>query len=173
MSQTCEHAQALSAGRTAPALVLLGLGNEILTDDAIGLRIARIAAERLANVPGITVLGSSEMGLALLDLVVGFHTLVVVDAIVTGQARPGFVHELDGGELKSVPAVSPHFLGIGEMLALGQTLGLAVPERVKIFAVEVADPYTLGEKMTPELEAVADALATRLIKSVQTLACSQ
>jgi len=38
-------------------------------------------------------------------------------------------------------------------------LGLTMPRAVRIFAIEVADPYTLGTKMTPAVErAVAEAV---------------
>jgi len=45
-----------------PRLLLLGLGNDILTDDAIGLRVAAAVKERLADRPQVTVLASQEMG---------------------------------------------------------------------------------------------------------------
>ena len=78
--------------------------------------------------------------------------LVLVDAVQTGHAEPGFVHEISGEDLSSLPAVAPHFLGIGEVLALGRKLGLDMPRQVKVFAIEVKDPHTVGTGLTPALE---------------------
>jgi Ni,Fe-hydrogenase maturation factor len=64
--------------------------------------------------------------------------------------------------LNALPAVSPHFLGIGELLALGRELGLAVPTQVKIFAVEVQDPFNVGTRLTPTL----DAALPRIVECV-------
>jgi len=143
--------------------ILLGLGNDLLTDDGIGLRVAREIHRHFDGHPSISVAESSEMGLALLDLVVGYETLIIVDAIQTQDSPPGFVHELNAEDLKTLPAVSPHFLGIGELLALGRELGLSVPVQVRIFAVEVQDCFTVGTQLTPTLEAALPDIVERVL----------
>jgi hydrogenase maturation protease len=137
-------------------VLVLGLGNDILTDDAIGLRVAAAVRGQLAGTPDIEVKATTEMGLALLDEIAGRQAVVLVDSVQTGKAPPGFIHELAAEDLSRVLTTSPHFLGIGETLALGKMLGLSMPQQVRIFAIEVVDPFTLGTSMTP---AVAAALA--------------
>jgi hydrogenase maturation protease len=151
----------------APAVLVLGLGNDILCDDAVGLRVAAAAREQLAGQDGVTVLQSSEMGLALLDEMVGFDILMVVDAVQTGRAAPGCLREVAGGDLKLLAATSPHFLGLGEAIALGRELGLAVPKRVRIFAVEVEDALTVSTRMTPALEAALPGLVERVVAAAR------
>ena len=143
-------------------VLLLGLVNDLLSDDAVGLRVAAVLRERLADHPEITVAQTAEMGLSLLDYVTGFDALVIVDAIQTAQAAPGFVHELDASDLPALPALAPHFLGVNEALALGRSLGLQVPSAVKIFAIEVADPFTLGAQLTPALTPVLPKLTAQI-----------
>jgi hydrogenase maturation protease len=155
--------------RNKPVLVL-GLGNDILSDDAVGLHVARQIRLRLSDNDGIEVQETSEMGLSLLDYIVGFEDLVLVDAVQTGQSPPGFLHELDLSRLKVLPMVSPHFLGIGEMVALGRRLGLPVPRRVKIFAIEVQDPFTVSVRMTPPLRRVLRRIALRVLAAARRLA---
>ncbi|MGD0410911.1 MAG: hydrogenase maturation protease [Verrucomicrobiota bacterium] len=155
--------------RKKPVLVL-GLGNDILSDDAVGLRVAREIRRRLSGSDGIEVQETSEMGLALLDYIAGFEDLVLVDAVQTGQSPPGFLHELDGSQLKVLPMVSPHFLGVGEMVALGRQLGLPVPRRIKIFAIEVQDPFTVSPRMTPALRRVLRPIALRVLAAARRLA---
>lgn len=146
----------------APRLLVLGLGNDLLRDDAIGLRVTEALRDRLADRPDVTILQSLEMGLALLDLVTGYDELILVDAVQTGHAPPGHVHVLDADHLALLPNGSPHFLGIGEMLALGRELGLHVPLHTRIFAIEVEDPYTLDTHLTPALAAAFPTLVNRL-----------
>src|SRR5512133_676058 len=111
--------------------LVLGLGNDVLTDDAIGLKISASLAEDLGTAgSGIEVKQSTEMGLALLDLVTGYDRLVIVDSTVTGKAPPGHLHVLQGTELEAIPTLSPHFLGVGEMLDLGRRLGLHMPSEL-------------------------------------------
>lgn len=146
-----------------PKTLLLGLGNDILCDDAIGLRVATAAGDLLKDREHIAVALSSEMGLALLDEITGFENLMVVDAVETKNGAPGTVYELDLEDLSTLPSLSPHFLGIGEVIALGRKLGLSVPTRVKIVAVEVQDAVTVSTTMTPPLEAAVPALAQKVL----------
>jgi hydrogenase maturation protease len=148
-------------------LLVLGLGNDILSDDAVGLNVAREIRQHLSGTDGIDVQETSEMGLSLLDYIVGFEDLILVDAVQTGQAPPGFLHEWDLSQLKVLPVVSPHFLGVGEIVALGRQLGLSVPRRVKIFAIEVRDPFTVKGCMTPPLRRVLHSIAQRVLAAAR------
>ena len=155
---------------TATQVLVIGLGNDILTDDAVGLLVARELRERIQDHEGIAVAETEEMGLSLLDLVVGYRDLVLVDAIQTGQQPPGFIHEVDEQTMRTVPAISPHFVGVGEALALGRTLGMAIPERVRIIAVEVEDRFTMGTRLTPALEAALPGVVERVLSVARALA---
>jgi hydrogenase maturation protease len=143
-------------------VLVLGLGNDILTDDAVGLHIVRVVGERLAGEKDIEVKATTEMGLALLDEIADREKVILVDSVQTGQVPPGHIHEIDVENLSGVLTTSPHFLGIGETLALGRMLGLAMPSAVRIFAIEVADPFTLGTQMTSAVESAVAAAASRV-----------
>ncbi len=146
-------------------LLVLGLGNDILCDDAVGLIVVREIRKRLAAISGvehIDVRETCEMGLSLLDYIMGYDELVLVDSIQTGRAPAGHVHELEAKEIKMLPVTTPHFLGVGEMIALGRQLGLAVPGRVRIFAIEVEDPFTITTEMTPALRAAMPGIIERV-----------
>lgn len=152
--------------------LVLGLGNDILGDDAIGLRVIRALAEHLGDHPRIALKESSEMGLALLDLVAGFDDLLVVDAIPVNLAVPGALHRMSIGDLATLAEhapVSPHFFGVGEMLRLGRELGLSVPRRVRVFAVEIHPPYRVSTEMSPELEAALPRLVREVLDSLTAL----
>ena len=132
-------------------MLALGLGNDILTDDAIGLVVASQLAERLAGDPNIAVVASEEMGLSLLDQIVGHRDLVVIDSVQTGRVPPGHLHEVDEAHINTLPGMSPHFLGVGEILALGRLMGLSMPTRVSLFAVEAEDCHRLGTELSESL----------------------
>lgn len=146
--------------------LILGLGNPLLSDDGAGVRVAeRLRADGLP--PGVEVVEAGTSGLAILDLVVGYDRLVVVDAIDAGRP-PGTVLELDRDELERLAshhAVSPHDADLLTTLRLGRELGLRVPVEVWCVAVQVEDVVTLAERCTPAVEAAlprAAAAALRL-----------
>jgi len=150
-------------------VLLLGLGNDILTDDAVGLHVAGELRSALACHPEIEVRETTEMGLALLDFMTGYTAVVIVDSIQTGRAAPGTLHELDAAALQQLTGGTPHFVGVTETLALGRQLALAMPERVLIFAVEVEDPFTLGTALTPAVQAALPGIVERVTAVAQTL----
>ena len=153
----------------SPRILLLGLGNDILTDDAVGLHVVHELQRELGDRPAIDIRETTEMGLALLDYIVGYRAVVIVDSIQTGKAAPGVLHELDAAALTQLTGRTPHFLGVSETLALGRQLGLAMPEQVSIFAIEVADPFTLGTSLTPALQTALPGVVARVRAAVQSL----
>lgn len=158
---------------TGSKVLVLGLGNDVLTDDAIGLQVVRQLRGQLAGDPGIDFCETTEMGLALLDQITGYRAVVIVDSVQTGQGAPGFVHEVDGASLASLSGGTPHFLGVGETLALGRQLDLPMPKVVKVFAIEVADPYTLSTEMTPALRAALPRITEQIANEAGRMAQSE
>jgi hydrogenase maturation protease len=155
-----EVGEATGAARR-PWLVL-GLGNDILSDDAVGLKVAAEVRRGLPAKADVEVLEVCEMGLALLDLIVGCRELILIDSIQTGSAAPGTLHEITDVAAPTHRAGSPHFLGVGETLALGRWLELPMPERVRVLAIEVADPFTLSTELTPAVAAAVPKAARRV-----------
>lgn len=157
------------AASPEPRLLVLGLGNDILTDDAVGLHVVHELQRELAGHPSIDFRQTTEMGLALLDFITGYRAVAIVDSIQTGKAAPGFLHELDATALNQLTGRTPHFVGVSETLALGKQLGLAMPEKVRVFAIEVADPFTLGTALTPALQAALPGIIARIRTALQHL----
>ena len=150
----------------AKATLLLGLGNDILGDDAVGLRIARELGRRLPPDGDAEAVESCEMGLSLLDLMVGYKKLVLVDSVKSGRAPVGTIHDLPVTDIEILPLMSPHFFGIGEILSLGRQLALPMPQDVRVCAIEVEDPFTVRDTMTPALETEFPRLVEAILKTV-------
>ena len=134
-----------------PVTRLLALGNDILADDAFGIRVAGEARRLFGDL--LDVVESAESGMALLDHVQNCDRLIVVDTVVTGQAAPGTINTLRNEEFRVVPGGSPHYVGLFEAIQLAGKLGLPVPGEVIIIIVEAADTFTVGGPMTPAVEA--------------------
>lgn len=132
--------------------LVLGLGNPILSDDGVGIRVAHEVANQVSS-PQVTVTEISGAGLSLLDSITGYDEVVIIDAIQTEEGNAGQIYRL-GPEDFSVTRYfsSPHQINLATSLELGRILGLAMPPRVVIFAVEAKEVSTFSEKCTPEVE---------------------
>lgn len=132
--------------------LILGLGNPILCDDGVGNRVAQIL-EREINNPEVTVTETNDAGLGLLDFLLGYERVIIIDAIQTREGRTGQVYRLSLPDLEIPYHLSPsHNIDLATALELGAKLGLALPQEVIIFAIEVADITTFSEECTPEVE---------------------
>ena len=152
--------------------LILGLGNTLLKDDGIGIYVVRKVQEYLIDNENITINESSESGMALLDLLVGYDNLVVVDAIVTGGQSPGHIYRLEISDIGKTPvACSPHFTGLPSVVEFGEKCGYKMPGNIEIFAVEVEDPYTIEEALDPTLESkitdIAKVICNRILQSIE------
>jgi hydrogenase maturation protease len=135
--------------------LVLGLGNELLSDDGLGLLAVRKLKDE--NTLRADFVECSLSGMALLDIFVGYHKAIIVDAVKTGRGAPGTIYELNPEDLGPVFAPSPHYSGLPELLAIAERLGLDFPGQIKIFAMEVDDPYTIGGGLTePVSKALGD-----------------
>jgi len=153
--------------------LVVGLGNSLLTDDGVGLYVARaLAARRLP--PNVEVTETSLGGLRLLDVIGGYERVVLVDAIQTAGGRPGQLHRLGLNDLcASRHAGCSHDLSLPVALALGRQLGMALPadENLAIVAIEVGEVLTFSEHCTPEVEA-AIPLAVEQVLSILEEPCT-
>lgn len=146
------------------SILVLGLGNDLLADDAIGPLAVLELQPRLAGRAEVTA--TALHGLALLDVLAGHDAAVLLDAACTGRHPVGTVFEIDPADLDAVQAPSPHFAGVPEMVELARRLELRFPQRMRIIAVEVRDPHTIGGAMTPEVRAALPELCERAVRAV-------
>jgi hydrogenase maturation protease len=149
---------------SGPRTVILGLGNELAGDDAIGLLAARTLHGELD--PSVDVVESSASGLALIEVLAGYDRAVVIDAISTGRTPPGTIVEMGLEEVGRVVAPSVHQAGLPELAAVAARLGLRFPGQTRVIAVEVEDPYTLGAGLSEPVAAVRDELVARVRDAV-------
>jgi hydrogenase maturation protease len=153
--------------------LVLGMGNPILSDDAVGVRLARDLEARLGSIPSVDFLVECSVGgLNLLDVVAGFDRLVVLDAIRTRGGEPGSWYAFTAARLRETRNLSNiHDVNFSTALELGRRLDRAVPrdEDVHIFAVEILDDANFSETMTEPLEARYPEYSREIFREVEAL----
>jgi hydrogenase maturation protease len=136
-------------------VVLLGLGNILLRDEGVGVRVVEALAERYHLPAEVEAVDGGTAGMELLNTLAGCDHLLICDAVQTG-APPATVVKLANAE---VPALfqtrfSPHQLGLAEVLAT-LTLTDEAPRTVTLIGVVPLD-LELGVELSPEVAAVVD-----------------
>ncbi|OGS51973.1 MAG: hypothetical protein A3K75_04350 [Euryarchaeota archaeon RBG_13_61_15] len=147
-------------------ILILGVGNPVLSDDGVGIHVARILREK--GLPGVDVEELPASGLELLDVVLGYDKVVIVDAIKTDGGVPGEYYILDEKDFeKSVHGASPHGINIATALALGRKIVPdRMPKEVVFIAVEAEDLVNVSEKLTEKVLAAIPGVLERVAKEV-------
>jgi hydrogenase maturation protease len=132
--------------------LVLGVGNPIITDDGVGIQVAHKVANQL-NDSQVTVAETSAAGLSLLDSIVGYDKVVIIDAIQTEKGEAGQIYRMSTADFSLTKRFSsPHQINLVTALELDKMLNLAMPEEITVFAVEAKDITSFSEKCTPEVE---------------------
>ena len=154
----------LRAMTTGNATILvLGLGNILLTDEQVGVRVAEaVGGAPEAAELGIRALDGGTMGLTLLVEMEEAGAMIVIDAAYL-DADPGTIEVFEGEAMDRFLRTrgrNPHDIGLDDMLD-GLRLRGAVPARRALVGVQPQD-LRVGEAMTPEV-AAAVSPATRIV----------
>ena len=153
-----------------PSTVVVGLGNDLLSDDGVGLYVARRLRERL-DPNRYKVVELCIGGMGLVDYLVGHHRAVLIDACRTGRHPPGTLTFHRPEDFANSPRLaSYHTIDFATALELARQLGADLPERIAIFAIEVEDVETIHEGCTPRVEASIETAAkqiTRILEAEQ------
>lgn len=150
-----------SNGKNEKVVLVLGIGNPILTDDAVGLLVVQQLGDVAADVKEAAV-----GGVSLLDYILGYSTVIIVDAVKKGDT-PGTVSVLQEDEIKrALHASSTHDVSFFEALQIGRKLfPQEMPSRIVFVGIEVQDTETFSETPTEPVRKAIPA-AVNLVRNL-------
>jgi hydrogenase maturation protease len=143
-------------------ILVLGIGNLLMTDDGIGVRVVQLIAERYRFPERVTILDGGTLGLDLLPSMKEAQRLIIVDAVDTGAA-PGTLVRLCGGEIPPAleTRLSPHQIGLKELLTVASLLGQAPGETV-LWGVQ-PESIEMALRLSPPVDAQLEPLAGKVL----------
>ena len=141
--------------------LVLGIGNPILGDDGVGFHIVQQLAKEIKD-ENIDVKDTSIDGLNLLELIVGYNKVIIVDAIMTEDGEVGGIYRLRPENfVKTVhPTTSPHNPNLATAIEIGKKfLAEQMPGEIVVFAVNIQEVIEFTEEMTRQVrEAIPRAV---------------
>jgi hydrogenase maturation protease len=142
--------------------LVLGLGNTLLSDEGVGVRVVEQLQARYRFAGDVEILDGGTLGLDLLPYVEKADRLLVVDAVEMG-ADPGTLVRLEGDEIPSVlgPKLSPHQVGFADLLDAARLTDCLPQERV----LWGCQPTSLkvGLSLSPAVEAQVELLVESVL----------
>jgi len=148
--------------------LIIGLGNPLLKDDSVGLRVVQMLKGILADHSNIEIMEDYWGGLRLMEHMVGYDRAIIVDAICT-NALSGTIHLLSPDDIPTQRSASAHDVNLPTALTLGRQAGAHLPssENILLVGIEAADVQTFEESLSPEVEAVLPQAVNQILSELQ------
>lgn len=145
--------------------IVIGVGNALRGDDAAGLRVAQLLAERGVE----NVRESSGETASLMELWQGADSVLLADAAQSGR-EPGAVSRFNAST-NPLPTeflhCSTHAFGVAEAVELARSLG-SLPPQVIVFGIEGV-AFEHGAELSPEVAAGVEKAAGMIETELKTL----
>lgn len=153
-------------------LLIVGVGNELLGDEGLGVHVARALLAAKDSLPAqVDVL---EAGTALLDLVAEmprYSRVVIVDAVRAGQ-EAGTVYRVESvaefaRQFEANLPISLHQWNLIETLQVAEKLGL-LPRQLTLIG---AEPESIGPstELSPKLARAAEKISSILLAEASSM----
>lgn len=146
-------------------VLVLGIGNVLMMDDSVGVRVIEELEKRYRFPEGVELLDGGTSGIELLSYIGNRDHLIIIDALKSGLA-PGTVVRVEGEDVPArfMTRISPHQLGLSDVLAAA-TVSDQLPKNMVLFGVE---PKTveLGLGLSKEVRASLDKLVRTVIEEL-------
>jgi len=114
--------------------LILGIGNNLLTDEGVGVHVVRFLQEQHSDSPGLTFLDGGTLSFTLAEPIAEHDNLIVVDAARFGEA-PGSIRCFEGEEMDRYLTgnrASVHEVGLMDLFDISRLSGTFPQQRALI-----------------------------------------
>ena len=123
-----------NAGQSQLNVLILGLGNILLSDEGAGVQAVEELQRRYDCSAAAEFIDGGTMGLDLLPYFEGRSHIFIIDTVKTGDV-PGTVVRIDDPPAYFRSITSPHQIGLADVLGLAALTG-DLPRNITLFGIE-------------------------------------
>lgn len=146
----------------AQRILILGIGNPLMTDEGVGVRIAELLMGGYELPDGVEVVDAGTMGLGIINLFRDRDLVVVVDAVDNTGHEPGTVVIMTPEQLAPAQVMhSLHDMRFANVLEAAALTGVE-PEAICV-GVQVASMEQWVMELTPAVEAALPAAVAAVL----------
>ena len=140
--------------------MLVGLGNPIMGDDAVGICVVRILKEKIKGRADLEFKELSVGGVGLVEEILGYEQVFIIDSIASAET-PGKIREFSPQDFKDTEyASSPHSTNFATALELYKKFNTGtIPRMIRIFTVDINPEFSFREALSPPVQRAAFELA--------------
>ena len=145
-------------------LALIGLGNPIVGDDGIGIKVVDFIQNTLSLPDSVEVIGDVSVGgIGLVELFKGYDKIILVDSIQTGNHPKGTVVTLKPDDFASALHISDyHNMDFFTALEFCKKVHDDIPEEITILGIEIINVLEFSDELSKELKSKFDEIVKQV-----------
>lgn len=149
-------------------VVVVGLGNTLMTDEGIGSVVVGSFLARQKDFPSVEFVDAGTGGMALLHIIAGRKKAILIDCAIMGT-EPGTIRRFTPEEVKNIKQLSHYSLHEADVLKIiemSRELGQC-PQKIVIYGIEpkrVESGRQLSETLSARLPEYTETIADELCR---------
>jgi hydrogenase maturation protease len=149
-------------------IIVLGVGNTLLTDEGIGVKVIEKLQLDFDLPPEVTVIDGGTTGMEMLEDLSNADHIIIIDAVRSGQS-PASTVKFVGDQVPVFfkTKLSPHQIGLSDVLATLVLTG-EQPGGVTVIGVEPVSLQT-GMTLSPQVAAVLPEVVNQVVAELRLL----
>ena len=144
-------------------ILILGLGNPILSDDGVGLLLTENLEGKFS---GVDTASLTLAGMELLDILAGYDHVFLIDAATGTGGEPGELKEISDGK-GALHLFTSHGANFFDLLKVGRDMGLKMPEPAAVFGIEIGNATDFGTVLSPALQSALPSLEEAITERIR------
>jgi hydrogenase maturation protease len=148
------------------SILVLGLGNTIMTDDGFGVKVVTTLSSRYQFQGPVQLLDGGTLGLDLLPYLEEIESLLIIDALDM-RDEPGKIFRIEGDEVPRAFAskLSVHQMGLQDLLAVSELQG-HVPRNLVVWGVQ-PECIEMNTELTATVAAAIEPVVAKVLEELQ------
>jgi len=152
---------------TEQKILILGIGNEILSDDGIGIRLVKDLAGT-SEWKNFEYLTCSCGGLEIVEYIKDYRRVIIIDSIITGKGKPGDIFHFTPANFRETCNLSNlHDVNFITALGIGEKIGLKIPSDIHIIAIEITENSKFSENLSPSLDSMYTVILVKVEQEIK------
>jgi len=149
--------------------IILGVGNQILGDDGVGIHVVHELKKHINHHPDITIEEAITGGMNLLDLLLGYDKAIVVDAVKTETGENGEVKRIHLNDFSTMHSCNPHDVSLREAIEMAKKMGeTKIPHDIVIIGVLMKQiPCTFEEQLSKKIARAVPTAVDMILKEIK------
>ncbi len=144
--------------------LVLGIGNLLMGDEGVGVRVVEALERARWRPAGVTLVDGGTGGFHLLEYLQEFTPIVMIDATLDGQPA-GTVSVLRPRYASDFPrALTAHDIGLRDLVETAALLGSLPP--ITLVTISIAEIQSMVTTLTPAVAAAIPAAAALVRETV-------